>query len=197
MPTDIEIYCQNMAVVRDRINKIQTIVAGKMNTGDGMLDAELIFLQFRKVIEGIVYALLSANKTEYAASHAKFDSHWRAKDMLAEIEKVNADFYPIPLVLPWTQPSGTKHFDRVPDGFLTRDDLVLLYDGSSEVLHARNPYSTKAKTINMKYTVEEWVSRFQKLLSIHTVQLVNGDMWTVQLTGEGPVRAWHAALVTQ
>ena len=79
MPTDIEVYCQNMATVRDRINKVQTMMAGQMGTGDKDMDAELIFLQFRKVIEGIVYALLSANKVAYAAQNAKFESHWKAK----------------------------------------------------------------------------------------------------------------------
>jgi hypothetical protein len=193
MPTDIEIYCHNMAVVRDRINKVQTMMAGQMGTGDKDLDAELIFLQFRKVIEGIVYSLLSANKTAYAAQNAKFANHWRAKDMLAEMETINPKFFPIPLLEPLVHSPGFKHFERVPDGFLTRDDMVILYDGSSGVLHTRNPYSTKPQMINVRYTVQEWVSRFQKLLSLHVVQLVNGDAWLTNIPGTGPVHSYLCA----
>lgn len=189
MASDIQIYCENMAEVRNRINKVQTMLAGQMGTGDKDMDTELIFLQFRKVVEGIVYALLSANKAEYAAQNAKFANHWKAKDMLAEMEAINSKFFPIPLIHPVLHSSGAKHFERVPDGFLTRDDMVVLYDGSSGVLHIRNPYSTKPPAINVKYSVQEWVSRFQKLLSIHVVQLVNGDAWLTEIPGTGPVRS--------
>jgi hypothetical protein len=145
------------------------------------------------VIEGIVYALLSANKTEYAAQNAKFANHWKAEDMLAEMEAINPQFFPIPLLQPLVHSPGFKHFLRVPDGFLTQDDMVFLYDGSSGVLHARNPYSTKPQTINVKYTVQEWVSRFQKLLSLHVVQLVNGDAWLTNIPGTGPVHYYLCA----
>jgi hypothetical protein len=195
MKSDLEIYCHNMAVVRDRINKVQTMMAGKMGTGDKDMDAELIFLQLRKVIGGIVYALLSANKTEYSAQNAKFANHWRAKDMLAEMEAINPAFFPIALLEPLVYSPGFKYFDRVPDGFLTRDDMVFLYDGSSSVLHTRNPYSTKPETIDVKYTVQEWVSRFQKLLSAHATQLVNGNVWITFIPGTGPVRSSLCSVV--
>jgi len=195
MPTDIEIYCRNMAVVRDRINKVQTMMAGQMGTGDKDMDAELIFLQFRKVIEGIVYALLSANRAAYAARNAKFESHWKAKGMLDEMEAVNPDFFPIPVLEPLVQSPDFKHFERVPDGFLTRDDMVFLYDGSSGVLHTRNPYSRKPQTINVRYTIQEWVSRFQKLLTLHVVMLVNGDAWLTTIPGTGPVHSYVCAAV--
>jgi hypothetical protein len=187
--SNIDIYCENMAVVRNRINKVQTMIGGQMGTGDLDMDTELIFLQFRKVIEGIVYALLSANKAEYSAQHAKFADHWRAKDMLAEMEAINPRFFPIPLLPPVARSSGIKHFEAVRDGFLTRDEMVFLYDGSSGVLHARNPYSTKPQMIDVKYDVQEWVRRFQKLLSVHVVLLVNGDAWLTEIPGTGPVRS--------
>jgi len=113
------------------------MLAAQMGTGDRDMDAELIFLQFRKVIKGIVYALLSANKAEYAAQNAKFENHWKAKGMLDEMETINPDIFPIPLMEPLVRSGGLKHFERVSEGFLTRDDMVFLYDGSSGVLRTR------------------------------------------------------------
>ena len=46
---------------------------------------------------------------------------------------------------------GRKHFDRVEDGYLTKEDFVLLYDGCAEVLHCRNPYAPGDPTINVQF----------------------------------------------
>jgi hypothetical protein len=161
MTTDLQIYANSMAVIRDRINKVQTILAGKMGTGDKDMDAELIFTQFRKVTESLAYALLAANKVSYASKHKDISTVWKAKELFRRLEAVNEDFYPVGILAPLIHCEGLKHFARVEDGFLTKDDFAVLYNGSSGVLHARNPYSTKDPTINVKYTAHEWVSRIQ------------------------------------
>ena len=83
---------------------------------------------------------------------------------------------------------GFRYFARVPDGYLTKDDFSVLYQGSSGVLHVRNPYSTKGPIINVKHTVQEWVNRIQKLLSLHSVQIATGDVWLARIPGEGSVQ---------
>ena len=88
---------------------------------------------------------------------------------------------------------GRKHFDRVEDGYLTKDDFVLLYDKCAEVLHSRNPYSPEDPTIDIHYKVEEWLIRIKKLLSWHFVHLVDSlQLWVVQVPNEGPVRTFGA-----
>jgi hypothetical protein len=84
--------------------------------------------------------------------------------MLGFVEKVNPNFYPIPLKPPQATATGYKFFDRISDGFLTEDDFVTLYDGSAEVLHCRNPYTPGDPTINVKYAVDEWSRRIKLLL---------------------------------
>jgi hypothetical protein len=97
MTTDIQIYCDNMAVVKTRIEVVQGILSGQITTGKDDCNTELIFLQLRKTLELIAFASRSANKTAYSAVHKKFASHWRAKAMLDTLEKVNPDYYPLPL----------------------------------------------------------------------------------------------------
>src|ERR1700687_837996 len=117
MVSDQQIYANSMAAIRDRINKVQTIMAGRIGTGDKDLDAELIFTQFRKVIEGIAYALLSANKIHYSARHDDVETAWRAKQLIQRIGRVNPQFYPIPLLEPLVHVPGLRHYARVPDAF--------------------------------------------------------------------------------
>lgn len=84
---------------------------------------------------------------------------------------------------------GRKHFDRVIDGFLTRDDFATLYAGAAEVLHCRNPYAPGDPTINVKHTMDEWSRRIKPLLSWHFVQLVDlQGLWVIQVPNEGLVR---------
>ena len=151
MVTDPQVYCDSMVRIRHRINVVQTIMSGGAKIGHGDQTAELIFVQFRKTLEEIAFATLPANKEKYAEVHANFSKHWRAKDMLVVMDKVNPNFYPVPLQAPIEIAPGQKHFEPLTDGFVTRDDFVLLYDCSSEALHTRNPYKEGDPTINIKY----------------------------------------------
>jgi len=98
---------------------------------------------FRNIDDVIAFASLTANKAKYSVAHARFAEHWRAKDMLKELAKINLDFYPTPVEGPQLQPSGVKLFTGVRDGFLTKDDFVVLYDKAGDILHARNPFTSK------------------------------------------------------
>jgi hypothetical protein len=160
--------------------------------------AELIFVQFRKTLEEIAFASLSANREKYSEVHANFSKHWRAKDMLGVLDAINPGFFPIalaPPVLVSAGPPAQHHFERLMDGFLTRDDFVFLYKCASEALHTHNPYREGDETIRIRYTVQEWVTRFQRLLSWHSVTLLNGVVWMINVPGEGHVRAWPSTPV--
>jgi len=116
MTNDIQIYCDCMGVIRDRMNAVSAIMAGQIHIGVPghacLKDqtAELIFVQFRKVLEGIAFASLSANKDKYSEVHANFLRHWRAKDMLAVMDTINPNFYPMPLLAPVEISPGHKPF---------------------------------------------------------------------------------------
>lgn len=187
-----------MARIRDRINVVQTIMSGGIKIGHPDQTAELIFVQFRKTLEEIAFATLSANKEKYSEVHANFSRHWRAKDMLVVLDTVNPNFYPVPLPPPVEISPGKRSFgEPLTDGFVTRDDFVFLYKCSSEALHTHNPYREGDQTIRTKFTIQDWVARFQRLLSWHNTQLLNGDRWIVNIPWEGPVQAWAASPIQE
>jgi len=191
--TDVQIYSDCMARIRHRVNVVQTVMSGGIKLGQADLTAELIFVQFRKALEEIAFASLSANKEKYSEVHANFSKHWRAKDMLAVMDTVNPNFYPVPLPAPIETAPGHHYFgEPLTDDFLTRDEFVFLYKCSSEALHTRNPYREGDPTINIRYTVQEWVGRFRRLLSWHSATLLNGDRWIVNIPCDGPVHVYPA-----
>jgi hypothetical protein len=185
---DLVTYCNCMEEVRHRVGIIYAVHCGQVSTGDSGIDVEIMFMQFRKVLELIAFASLTANKAEYSAQFEKFSTHWNAERMLRDLEKVNPDFYPVSLQ-PFNQtPDGVKHFPATADGFLTKDEFVSLYDKCGKVQHARNPFSTEAIP-QSEYTVQEWVSRIKTLLRVHLMRLVNGDKWVVVIPISGEVQA--------
>lgn len=193
MTTNTVAYCNCMEEVKDRVSLVQSVGAHSVTTGKQIFDVELVFLQLRKTLELIAFASLIAHKQKYSAAHKNFASHWRAKDMLEALEKINPDFYPVPIEKPQRLPSGAKHCERVPGGFMTKDDFVLLYDKSSEIIHTGNPFTTKGPTIHIGYSVKDWVSRIQKLLALHLIHLADDSKWIVQISNSGPVRLYSAS----
>jgi hypothetical protein len=190
--SDVQLYVNSMARIRERIDFIQALNVNQINIPSTAFKGEFMFLQFRKVLEEIAFSTIATNKDTYSALHANFSVHWKARGILEEVKKLNAEFYPIPLQEPISA-GNNQHFELVTDGFMTPEEFVTLYQVSSEVLHSRNPYKQGDPTIQAKYTVQEWVSRIQKLLALHRVQLLNGDMWIVNIPQTEKVKAFPAS----
>lgn len=192
MVEETRLYIKCMEEVRDRVNLVTSVVTQSLTTGHQVFDIELVFLQFRKILELIAFASLTANKKGYSTTHAKFATHWRAKGMLQELEKINKDFYPMPVGQPQLQANGVKHLPAMLEGYLSKDDFEFLYDKTSEIIHVRNPFSPKDPTVKIKYSTKEWVTRIQALLAFHIVHLLDGKKWIVQVPGAGSIHVYPA-----
>jgi hypothetical protein len=77
------------------------------------------------------------------------------------------------------------HFESRADGFLTKEDFVFLYDTSSDVLHAWNPFNKRATVVDFKRPLAEWAATIESLLSYHLIRLLDQqDVLLVQLKGD-------------
>jgi hypothetical protein len=90
--SDVKIYVNAMARIRERINIIQTVNINQINMPSTAAKAEFMFLQFRKVLEEIAFSTIAANKDAYSALHANFSVHWKAHRILEEVKKLNPNF---------------------------------------------------------------------------------------------------------
>jgi len=180
MSKDAELYCGCMEQLWQRITLVNSLFARRVTTGQDHLDAEIVFLQFRKILEHIALASLVANKDAYSKARASFANDWHAKRMLEQLTKVNPEFYPFPvtLVSTATQADGRRihRLEPLTTGFLTKDEFAELYNYCGDVLHAQNPYQTRT-TINVRLSAQEWLARIENLVRLHRAQLVTGSVW--------------------
>lgn len=173
-------YCQVMEDVKHRISVVQAILDGKLALGSEQVAYEVIHLNFRMALEQIAFGSMIANQEKYTAAYQKFREHWHAGRVLQDLEKVNPDFYPVPLLPQAVQPDGSKHFDLRVEGVLTKAEFVDLYDHCGEVLHSKNPYTISPRGKPPLYSPRDWVNRIQALLSIHRARMVDDlEGWIV------------------
>jgi hypothetical protein len=165
-----------------RFKLLKSVFARQFSTGHDFMDAEIVFLQFRVMLEQIAFASLVANKDAYSKARAQFATEWRAAKMLKYLEQVNPDYYPQPLKHAGTtiEDDGKRHHRLEPlvDDFLTKDDFIELYDHCGSVLHAQNPYSG-VTTIHVGRTAQDWLERIESLIKLHRARLVTSSCWVV------------------
>jgi hypothetical protein len=185
-----------MEDVKRRLVLVKRFASGELPLGSEQFAYECVSVQLRKVLELVAFASLCANKAKYAEAYADFAKHWRAKALLQALGRLHPDFYPKPMKSPFNKPDGTKHLDRVADGFLTPDEFVVLYDKCSDVIHTRNPFSTSEPRIDFVHSVDQWHDRIMALLRLHLMRLAGSpEVWLVSMhePSDGRVHAYIAS----
>lgn len=171
--------------VREHLQIASGVYTEQIAVGLPDLRADLVFLHLRKALEEIAFSSLCANVEKYSKAHEDYASKWSANRLLQSIEKLNPEYYPVPI------PFGAT--DERPH--LTRDDFSFLYDLSSVLIHSPNPYNT-GPLPDLKYSMIEWLTRFRNLLRTHAIRLVDDEeMWIVVVPDDGPIQVGRSRLV--
>jgi hypothetical protein len=194
---DARIYAHCMDEVKERLALIQRLIRENPLGGNPTFTTELIFVQFRKVLELIALGSLSAHKDEYAKVHKNFTEHWKADKMLGVVEKLNPAFWPMAVEEVNPPSGGLRHLTPVADGFMTRDEFVRLHNACAEVLHSRNPFSQRDPVIDIGYTIEQWIARIQRLLKFHAITLVDGGRWLIVMSDTRETHVYPAGQVAK
>jgi hypothetical protein len=174
-------YCSCMDQVTRRLRILEALYSGRVTTGDAAADGEFACLQLRKAVEQVAFAALAASRAAYARKRPQFASDWSAKRILAQVEALHPDFYPLPLI-PQQLGPGRWHFDVRADGFLTRDDFMFLYDACSGAIHDWNPFRDGPRVVDLRRPIAEWADRIEELLACHRIRLLDqADILVVEL----------------
>ena len=175
-------YCNSMEDVKRRLTIVLSVVERVVSLGHQDFDAELVCVQLRKVLELIALASLSANKDKYSEVYKNFESHWHAERIIEALNKIHPEFYPKPVESASKDEIGNKQLTQLMEGFLSKDEFIMLYKKCSEVLHSRNPFRSDSLVIDFGYSIRDWVSRIQKLLKLHYISPAGSDdIWLVQM----------------
>jgi hypothetical protein len=170
----LERYCECMDLLKLRIEIIVEMTTGRRTTGFLVPDQELCCLQLRKSLELIAFAGISANLDRYSQLRPAFHQDWNGKKIVSALEKINPDFYPIPINT-FTDGDGQLRYEDITDGFLRKDDLVELYDWCGEQLHSFNPFGTNRQWKDVRERLVLAQSKIVRLLSQHRCILPESD----------------------
>jgi hypothetical protein len=171
----MEKYCNLMQFVKLRIELVDRLMKDEDKL-PVVPRFEFVALSFRQVLELIAFGSLVANEKVYAATHADFAKEWSAKKLLGKLEKLNANFYPVPVRQVKTNvPGVTMKHERITAGFLTKDDFVGAYQTCSQLIHTANPYRGNSGIDYPKLTKDFLNLRSQiiTLLNLHELHLFN------------------------
>ncbi len=187
-------YAACMEEIKKRTLVVDAFLNGSRNALYLKTTVESVYLQFRKILELLAMASISAN-TEYMERYEGFRRHWNGKRILEYLENVNPNFYPKPtrqVVDPAT--GRVVEVVDVESGYLTRDEYGQLYDICGDLLHAENPYAQDTQNIEMRLQeAAEWRSKIVTLLNHHQVQLADSgrQIWVLmRAKSDGNVHVW-------
>lgn len=161
-------YLKLMSECRRRIETLHYLSSGECEGLYLQVLIETEALQLRKLLELIAFSSLVSHETAYRVVTQKIDGVWKAKRIIFELEKINQNFYPLPV----SDVTNTGWI-KLKGGYLTKKQFIALYDECSTHIHVRNPYRIRENSLAFHKKVPAYLSKIESLLSKHIVSLVD------------------------
>jgi len=145
-----------------------------------VIEVETVCLQFRKVLEKIALMSLVANKKLYAKQHEKFAKHYHAERIMNDLERINPNFYPVPIERLKSE-DGVDKLVEVENGYLTKEEFVKIYEKCGGMMHAQNPFASEKPIIEISENFSNWLKKIYNLLNYHKISLFGGEKMLVEI----------------
>lgn len=195
------LYCQHMEQIKLRTNNAARVVNKSLIFENDTLAYEYASVQLRKILELIAFSSLVANKEIYSDTHKNFKAHWKAKNILKELEKINPDFYPRPGRITFGE-NNSHHIELLSNIMngkgtpLTKEEFETLYDTCSKILHIPNPYQGNI-LVDFIHDIDGWLKKIAALLDTHQITLINDTKWLIIMSMGNDKKARGFQLVPQ
>jgi hypothetical protein len=183
---DAQRYCTMMAEIKGRTWLIKELGEGGVPWLPQPARVECVYLQLRKVIELIAIGSLLANAEAFSRVQSNIQKYWHAKNLLEDIEAINPDFYPRPIIQKPSQRPGIKmDWNARKDDFLTKDRFITLYDKCGSIMHARNPFAPEPDYQKLDDQAPKRYLWIVNLLNAHLIRLTgSANLYLVQMGSE-------------
>lgn len=166
-------YASVMKEIKLRVKVIDHFSLGTSNALYVPTTVESIYLQFRKILELVAFGSLIANKDIYSQVRESFAKDWNARLLTKDLCRVNPNYFP--RAIHEREPEGTEKgnvfIDRVDA--LTESEFVDLYERCGRILHADNPFGSKADWKRYQQDIMQWRQKLLSLLNSHTIRLID------------------------
>ena len=177
---ELGLYHDCLYEIKKRVEVIAAHINKQIHEKYLLVEVETICLQFRKILEKILLMSLVANKEAYAEHNEKFAKHYHAERIMRDLERINPDYYPVP-TRQVKKENDYPEWERIESGFLTKDELIHIYEICGGMMHAHNPFSEVKPIKDIQRQFPEWLSKIMILLNHHQIKLCGGQLMVVAL----------------
>ena len=177
---ELGLYQNCLYEIKRRIDVIAEHLNGVTTEKYLTVEVETVCLQFRKILEKIALMSLVANKEVYAEQNEKFAKHYHAERIMNDLERINPDFYPVPTKRV-KQENKVDKWIEIESGYLTKEELVKIYEKCGGMMHAQNPFASEKPLKEIQRCFPEWLTKICILLNHHHIKLVGGEVMIVAL----------------
>jgi hypothetical protein len=187
------VYLEKMTEVLERLDASEQYLKQFRSSGQGF-ELKSASLQLRKAMEAIAFAAIAPNKKQYEAirkageSPADFAKDWQADSIFLALTKVNADFYPDPLLHPVQTAPGNWHYGKPESGYMNRKAFETLYKRLGKFLHADNPWGRDKGWTHLAQDLPDAITKIRALIAIHRTIIRASDLngvWIVEAPSDG------------
>lgn len=187
-------YIAALIEIKRRMAVIDAFLKGDAHALFVPTTVESVCLQIRKTLELIAFSSLIANIDVYSKQYEKFAENWNAKLMLKDMNRVNPDFYPNPIIQTPSNKNGiTSEWSNRENDFLTQEEFIKVYDKCGAIMHADNPYGSKVDYEFYSTSIKNWRNKIINLLNTYTIKLVGDEnLYLYQMGAANSTPSYHA-----
>ena len=173
---DTNAYIAVMEEIKRRTDVVFALHAQRVRVMYRATQIESMVLQVRMITELVALASLAAHKSIFEENKKKFEKHWHPKEILKDVESLNPNFYPLPIVEePPKDARVKKNLVEMKTGFMKRDELIKVHRECGKRLHAQNPFGKDVDYDYYEKMIPKWMERIKNLLNCHQIKLLNAD----------------------
>ena len=164
--------------IQMRMNVIENHLSKKYTEKFLICEIEFLCLQFRKILENIAFSSMCININKYKKIREKYYTDWNIKGIFREMEKINPNFYPKPVIrkLVNTDSNGNNEYDlqEYKGNYLTKEDIFEIYNKCSNFIHESNPFMSSPFEYNEYINnFRIWLSKTKNLMKHHIIHIDN------------------------
>jgi hypothetical protein len=186
---NIKVYSEQMVELKSRLSYISNY----HNKEKDRFLVEMAALQIRKIIELAAFSLISIHRESYKKFRAKlgadFSSDWNGREIIANLLKLNPDFYFKPIV---SFNSQNQIVLQEEVSCYTLKRIGKLYERCGGVLHVTSPWKNCNKIESFHGELPSIIKKLSATFENHVI-LINhwkeqqSTAIIVSLSGEGGV----------
>lgn len=175
-PITIEKYLEQLKEIKRREDIFKAFPYGAADAAYEEAAIEIATLQLRKILELLAFGFVLATGEKAIPPYRSFAKYKNVKEFLAQIQKLNKDYYPQPIIQQKNEKEEMHWNHPTTDKYLTPEDFDILYDHCDRVLEPRRvgalPMSLEqCKTANLR-----WYNKVVRLLDAHLIHPEGDDV---------------------